>query len=128
VRRFEGQWSGAVVEEEAVRVGFKEGTTADPLTLSDVYINELQATLSTSDGRFEQSRLVPVTRYSADAFSSLTFDGNPMRTYMLFGALASETSGCQALVLISLFGDDHVELRVIRGNELFGLFHLRRKE
>jgi hypothetical protein len=128
VREFAGLWSGEVVSEPAVRVGFEVGTAADPLALSDVYLSELQATLSTSDGRFQDTALVPVTRYGADAFSSLTFDGNPMRTYMLFGGLASETNGCPALVLISLFGDDHVELRVIRDNELFGLFHLKRKE
>jgi hypothetical protein len=128
LRNFAGEWSGAIVAEEALLAGFKNDTVADPLVLSDVRYSELSATLTTSDGRFAKTRLETVTRYSADAFSTLVFDGNPARTYMLFGRLASESTGCQALALITLFGDDHVELRVIRGNELFGLFYLKRKE
>ncbi len=31
-------------------------------------------------------------------------------------------------MVISLFSDDHVELRVIRGNDLFGVFSLQRIE
>lgn len=127
VRSFEGSWSGAVISEDLVRQGFAAGTRVDPLVLKDVNLHRLSASLTTSDSKFNDSRLTRVTKFTNDTLSGLSFEGDDVRTYLFYGDLASETKGCAATVLISLFSDDHVELRVIRGNDLFGVFHLVRK-
>ncbi len=128
VRDFEGEWQGAVITEDAIRQGFATGTMVAPLTLKDVDLNKVAATLSTSDGKFNKTALTRVAKFSNDTLSGLVFEGNDVRTYMFNARLHSETSGCPATVLISLFSDDHVEARVIRGNDLFGIFHLTRKD
>lgn len=128
VRDFEGEWQGAVISEEAIRQGFATGTTVAPLTLKGVDLNRVSATLTTSDGKFNKTALTRVAKFSNDTLSSLVFEGNDVRSYMFNARLDSETSGCPATVLISLFSDDHVEARVIRANDLFGVFHLTRKE
>jgi hypothetical protein len=127
IRDFEGRWRGSVVTEPAVRDGFTEEARVDPLLLSNVDLQGLTATLTTSDGRFTDTLLTAVNKFSSDTLASMTFDGNPMRSFLLFGTPAGE-EGCSALVVISLFADDHVELRIIRDNDLFGIFSLERVE
>lgn len=127
LRNFEGIWAGQIVSETAVRQGFAETVRADPVELSNVDLQRLSAKLTISDGSFAASPLLPVTKFENDALSSLTFDGRPLRTYLLFAPLSSEPDGWPAHVVISLFADDHVELRVFRGNDLFGVFPLDRK-
>ena len=127
VRGFEGSWAGGILSEEAVRQGFSATATLDPLVLQNVDLNRVSATISTSDGKFKDSRLTRVTRFTADPMASMSFDANPVRSYLHFAPLANESSGCDAMVLISLFGDEHVEVRIIRGNDLFGVFNLKRK-
>ena len=128
VRNFEGSWQGAVLGEDAVRQGFARGTEVSPLKLQDVDLHRVSATLTTSDGKFSQTTLSRVSKYSNDTLSEMVFEGTDVRTYMFHARLEDEPSGCPAMVLISLFSDDHVELRVIRSNDLFGVFHLTRKE
>lgn len=127
VRDFEGSWSGDIISEASVRQGFTAAARVDELELSQVDLNRLSATLTTSDGKFKNSRLTRVIRYTADPMASMSFDSNPVRSYLHFAPLANETRGCDAMVLISLFGDQHVEMRVIRGNDLFGVFKLNPK-
>lgn len=128
VRNFEGSWQGAVIGEEGVRQGFAKGTMVAPLSLADVDLHRISATLSTSDGKFAKTQLSRVAKFSNDTLSGLVFEGNDVRTYMFNARLETEPSGCPATLLISLFSDDHVEVRVIRSNDLFGVFHLTRKE
>ena len=127
VRGFEGSWVGSVIGEEAVRQGFSDRAKVDPLVLQNVDLNRVSATLTTSDGKFKDSRLTRVTRFTADPMASMSFDSNPVRSYLHFAPLANESGGCDAMVLVSLFGDEHVEVRIIRGNDLFGVFNLKRK-
>ncbi len=128
IRAFEGDWSGPVVQEPAVRQGFAADARVVRLRLADVDLSGVSATLTTSDGKFYETALQPVTRFTNDVLSSLTFDGDPVRSYLHSAALATDPScPCPAMVLISLYGDDHVELRVMRGDDLFGLFRLRRE-
>lgn len=126
VRNFEGTWSGEVLAEPSVRQGFAAGTRVSALKLEHVDLQALSATLSTTDGRFSATPLTRVVKFSGDMLASLTFDGRPVSTYMHFAPIKGETTGCPATLLISLFTDEHVELRVIRGNDLFGVFHLDR--
>ena len=127
MRGFEGDWAGSIISEQAVRQGFSRAVTVNPLTLENVDLNRVSATLTTSDGKFKDARLTRVTRFTADPMASMSFDTSPVRSYMHFAPLTSEPKGCDAMVLISLFGDEHVEVRIIRGNDLFGVFNLKRK-
>jgi hypothetical protein len=128
VRNFAGDWTGRVVSEEAVRQGFAVDTSVDLLTLGSVDLQSVSATVTLSDGRFKGTRLQRVVKFSNDALASLSFDGSPLRSYLLYAPLEGDPNGWPASVVISLFGDDHVEMRVLRGNDLFGVFVVHRKE
>ena len=133
IRKFDGAWTGAVVSEEAVREGFDVDVRAAPLELSDVDLDSLSARLTTSDGRFTNTPLARVVKFSNDTLASLTFDGAPLRSYLMFAAPGAEPGGADAdagpaMMVISLFADEHVELRILRGNDLFGVFGLVRQD
>jgi len=128
VRNFAGTWSGDVVSEPALRQGFTDAVRVDPLELSNVDLEGISAVLTTSDKKFEGAVLNRVPKFSNDTLASLTFDGDPLRSYLLFASLASESERRAAMMLVSLFSDEHVELRILRDNDLFGVFHLRRRE
>ena len=127
VRNFAGSWTGKVVSEEAVRQGFAADARLD-LTLDSVGLQSVSATATLSDGRFKATRLQRVVKFSNDALASLSFDGNPLRSYLLYSPLETDPGGWPANVVVSLFGDDHIEMRVLRGNDLFGVFLLYRAE
>ncbi|MBW2731066.1 MAG: hypothetical protein JRH20_01665 [Deltaproteobacteria bacterium] len=127
LRSYVGSWEGEVVAEEAVRQGFATETRVAPLTLDSIHTGDISATLTTSDGRFVQRRLTTITKAGADVLAGLTFDSDPLRTYLLFGQLDSDLEGAPAMVMLSLFHDDRVQLRIFRGNDLYGVFHLIRR-
>lgn len=126
VRNFADRWEGPILAEPSIRQGFAEETQVAPLVLDNVTLQGLTAELTTSDGRFSQTPLSRITKAAGDALASLSFDGDPLRTYLLFGRPERDADAGSALVVISLFGDDRVELRVLRDNALFGVFDLRR--
>jgi hypothetical protein len=128
IQSFEGNWSGTVIGEEALRQGFSPEARVDILSLSKLDLRHVSAIVTTSDGKFSKTQLSLVAKYSNDSLASLTFDGAPLRTYLLFSPVENEEDGRLASIFISLFSDDHVEMRVIRGNDLFGVFHLERQE
>jgi hypothetical protein len=128
VRGFAGRWEGPASSEKALLQGFGPGVTVKPLEVEDITLTEVQAVFTTDDGTFSNTRLEPIDRLTGDALSSITFDGAPLRTYMLFADLAAEPSADAAWVVLSLFGDNRIELRVMRRNDLFAVFQLRRQE
>ena len=126
VRDFEGTWSGPILSDEMLRQGFTTSARVSSLELSNVDLNGVTASLTTNDGRFSATPLTRVSKFSSDMMASLTFDGQPVRTFLHFAPLANETASCPATVLIILFSEPRVEVRIIRGNELFGVFRLER--
>jgi hypothetical protein len=126
VRSFAGTWSGAIIADEPVRQGFAADARVESLLLANVDLRSVTASLSTNDGRFHDSTLVPVHKAASDSLATLTFDGSPLRSYLFFSPTLNEAQAGPAWELVSLFSDDHVELRVIRGNDLFGVFQLYR--
>lgn len=128
LRAYTGRWEGPVVSESAVRQGFADTTRVVPLLLEDVSLNSVRATLTTSDGRFTDATLTRFLRASSDELASMTFESDPLRSYLLFGPLTSEPTAAPALFVLSLFPDDRVQLRVLRGNDLYGIFHLERRD
>jgi len=127
VRSFSGSWRGNILSEPALREGFEATATIDPLLIDNIGRGTVEATLTSNDGRFSNTRAQVVNKAAADALASMTFDGDPLRSFLLFAPLAKQSAGGPALLVLSLFEDDRLELRVIRGNDLFGVFTLQRQ-
>ena len=71
----------------------------------------------------QDAALRPPARLSNDALTTLSFDGADFVNYLFF---ADPTSGEPALVIVSLDPEDRVGLRVLRGEDLFGVFIISR--
>jgi hypothetical protein len=126
VRDFEGDWVGPVIEEEAIRAGFLADVRAAPLHLSEVKLQSLNAVLTTTDGMFQQTPLQRVEKSAGDTLHGPLSEADPLRSYLHFARPATNSDAPAAYVLISLFQDDHVELRIFRENDLYGVFDLER--
>jgi hypothetical protein len=124
VREYAGTWTGARVGDDAVRQGFTANTSAT-LRVDSIALQSLDARLTTSDGRFDDVAIVPLSASEADVLSSMTFDGAPVRVFVSF-APATDGGG-DAMVLTALYADERIELRVLRGGPapLYGIFTLR---
>lgn len=132
LRTFNGEWEGNISVESAIRQGFAADAQITSLQLTDVTTAHVDATLSTSDGIFDGSVLETIEGVTSDVLANLTFDGNPLRSYMMFSELAEEPDGDQvsngpAWIVLSLFDDSRVEMRIMRRNNIFGLFALHPK-
>jgi hypothetical protein len=66
--------------------------------------------------------LRPVTRAGADALGSLELPDSPLKSYILVAPL----SDGDAMAIVSLYGDQRVDLRLIRSDVLYAVFHLTR--
>lgn len=120
---YDGIWRGNIVAEDVVRQGFGADVEAT-LELEHVALSTLTANLSTSDGRFDQARLNRITKVASDQLASITFDGDPIRTYLLF---AEDSINNQTTTFfLSLFQNDRLQLRALSGNSLYGIFHFTR--
>lgn len=128
LRGYAGSWRGTIVAEPAVRQGFDENTRVTELLLDEVALTTVRATLTTADGRFDKTQLTRFFKSASDELASLTFESDPLRSYLMFGTPAREPDGGAgaALFVISLFPDDKIHLRVMRGNDLYGVFYLER--
>lgn len=122
---FTGTWTGSVVHPEAVRAGFSEHATAS-LSLEVLDVAEATGSLTTDatdEGRFDAAPLTRPRWLSSDALSTLAFDGADFANYLFF---ARPARGDPALVVVSLDPEDRIELRILRGEDLFGVFELTR--
>jgi hypothetical protein len=81
---------------------------------ADVPASELNS-LTTSDGTFDETPLVPISALPHDQLSKLDFPGSRrLRSYLLFARPDSgPLAGRDATVVLSLMADDKVELRVM---------------
>jgi hypothetical protein len=69
-------------------------------------------------------RFEPIRHASDDALGDLRLDGEPLRTFL--GFLRPPT-GQPYLAVVSLFAEDRIDVRLIRGpDEAYGVFSLRR--
>lgn len=131
IRGYQGRWEGSIINESAVREGFTENTTAT-LSLGQVTLNTISGVISTDDARFHETPLVPVKKASNDILADLALSGSPLRTFLLFAPLGpsstTTSNNDNALIFLSIFSDDQVELRILKDNVLFGIFPLKRKE
>jgi len=123
LRDFAGTWSGPRVGGEHVRRGFGTGASAT-LEVDGIDLDGISARLSTNDDRFGRATIVAVPGAEADVLTSMTFDGSPLRVFLAFAE--TRDGGGDATAFISLYSDDRIELRLLRGGDdpLYGIFTL----
>ena len=125
LRDFRGAWSGARVGDNPVlRVGIAAEATAR-LTVDSIDRHGLAGTLDV-DGVVVAAPLASLPGAEADALAGLRFDGAPLRVYL--GFVASTDGGGDAMALVALFGDERLEVRILRGGgqPLYAIFGLAR--
>lgn len=126
IRRFDGAWVGPIAADPTYQQGFSSGALARA-NVTEVSREQLRMTVALPErGGAVPVELpfVPIRRASGDALGDLRLEGEPLRTYLGF----LEPPGAQPyLTVVSMFPDDRIVLRVIRGgDETYGLFSLRR--
>lgn len=128
IRDYTGTWSGQIEQQVDLRQGLDEDTTIT-LTISQMDRSSLtgRVTITPGSGQvgaFTDAELVPVDKARNDVLGGLSFDGDPIGTYLAFIA-PDDPAEDHALVLISAHTDKRLEVRVIR-HDLYGVFKLSR--
>lgn len=121
LRDFQGQWTGSRIGESPVlRVGIADAAECS-LTIDAVDKHGLRGHL-TVDSLVTDAEIVSAEGAEADALSSMTFAGSPMRVYVAF---ADAPDGALT-VLVALFQNRRIEVRVLRGGAapVYGIFAL----
>ncbi len=112
LREFRGEWKGPRVgEAAAVRVGAPQARSAQ-LAIDDLDAHGLRGHL-TLDGLAADTAFESLPGAEADALAGMTFNGSPLRVYL--GFLPVLDGAGDALVLVALYDDQRVEVRVLRG-------------
>jgi hypothetical protein len=124
LRDFRGTWQGGLTSAEPI---LRDGVTAGAIaTLEIVALDRHGLRGNLSIPGVTLGEIVSVPGAEADALATMTFDNAPLRVYLCFAQMAA---GEPALVLISLFDDRHIDLRIIRGGSpggsMYALFGLR---
>jgi hypothetical protein len=123
VRDFSGRWQGKRVgDAPALRVGPGDAATLD---IDGIDTHGIRARVAI-DGFVEETRITSLPGAEADAVANMTFAGSPLRVFLTF-ATVRDGNG-DALVMIALYDDDRVEVRVLRGGLLpvYAIFALER--
>jgi hypothetical protein len=121
IRRLEGEWSGPVSADPAHRQGFSTDTVMRA-TVTTVSRRAIEMTIDLPP----QGPLPfqPIRHAADDVLGDVRLDGEPLRTFL--GYLRPAT-GEPFLAVVSLFSEDRIDVRVIRGpDEAYGVFALRR--
>lgn len=123
LRDFRGEWSGARVGDAAVLAQGFAGKPVAHLAIDALGVHGLQGRLAI-DGVLPEAAITSVDGAEADALAGLTFTGGPLRAYLAFATLPD--GGGDALVVVALYDDRRVEVRVLRGGPrpLYGIFAL----
>ena len=119
VSGFKGAWHGQPESSSLVLLGMAPGTEAR-LALSRVDRDQLSGTLDVG----QPAPLRPLSQAAADQLGEASLPDSPLRSY--FNAVTLPEG--DALALVSLYGgDERVDLRLIRSDTLYVVFHLSRK-
>jgi hypothetical protein len=123
VRGFEATWTGKRVGDTPVlRVGVAQDATAT-LSIDGIDTHGMRGTLSIS-GLVDRAAISSLEGAEADVLSGITFNGAPQRVYLAFASIPD--GGGEALVVLALYDERRVELRVLRGGgqPLYAIFAL----
>jgi hypothetical protein len=122
LRDFRGDWRGPRVGDAAeLRVGIAEVSAA--LSIDQIDEHGLVARLSIEE-LLPETTIASLAGAEADVLAGMTFGGAPLRVYLAFVAVPD--AGGDALVVVSLYDDHRIEVRVLRGGTapLYGIFAL----
>ena len=120
VRAFLGEWRGPRVGTgELLKVGPGDAAT---LTIDDIDRYTLVARLAV-DGLLPETQITSIPGAAADVLAGISFEDAPLRVYLAFVAIPD--GGGEALVVVSLYDDERIEVRLLRGGApLYGIFAL----
>jgi len=136
LKDFNGIWEGAIMEDSSVRTGFSARTR---MQVDIQYANsrKLEATMTTCVSDEEQETCTPedfhdtplehMEKAQNDALNTLTFGGEPYAVFLMT-AQPTDPDEQEMIVIVSLHGKDRIELRLLRGNERYGVFRLSRQK
>jgi hypothetical protein len=125
LRDFRGPWHGARVGDAApLHIGVADTATAT-LDIAALDLNGLTGTLSV-DGLVTAAPVEPVPGAEADVLAGITYDRGPLRVYL--GFVPVDDGLGDATVVVSVYDDDRVEVRLLRGGtaKIYAIFALRR--
>jgi hypothetical protein len=120
LRAFRGQWRGARIGTDApLRVGAGSSAT---LSITQIDTHGLTARLAV-DGLLPETAITSLPGAEADVLAGITFSGAPLRVYLAFVPVPD--GGGEALVVVALYDDQRVEVRLLRGSAaLYSIFAL----
>jgi len=125
LREFRGTWSGPLNENFVVVAGVPDVTAQFParLTIDVATSHQLRARL-TVPGLLPETPIETLPQVEADVLSDITFTGAPLKVYLAFAPTTD--GGGDAMVVIALYDDRRVEVRLLRGGAtpLYGIFAL----
>jgi hypothetical protein len=123
VREFRGSWSGPRVGDVPLLDIGVEPTATATLAITSIDTHSLAGTL-TIPGVTSAAAVQSLPSAEADALSTLTFSGAPVRVFIAF--VPTVDGNGDATTLIALYQPARVELRVMRGGPvpLYAIFAL----
>jgi hypothetical protein len=125
LRDFRGSWAGPRVgDAPPLRVGVGDGATAT-LDIASLDLHGLAGTLSVT-GLVTAAAFEPVPGAEADVLAGITYDGSPLRVYL--GFVPVDDGAGDATAVVSLYDEDRVEVRLLRGGSapVYAIFALTR--
>jgi hypothetical protein len=123
LRDFHGQWMGPRVGDAGpIHVNVPDGSAR--LMIDHIDSHGLAARLAVDGLLPEAVELASVPGAEADVLSGITFSGAPLRVFLAFAPVPD--AGGDALVVIALYDDHRVEVRLLRGGSapLYGIYTL----
>jgi hypothetical protein len=115
---FVGDWKGGPVSDPLLLAGLAPQAEV-ALHLDGADRVALRGTLEVAG---ERVALRPLTRAGNDALGALDLPDQPIKSYLLVAPLEAG----DALVVVSLYGDQRVDVRLVRSDTLYAVCHLQR--
>lgn len=125
LREFRGPWRGARigVPDTVLRSGPGEAVR---LQIDQIDTHGLRARLAI-DGLLPETPITSLPGADADVLAGITFSGAPLRVYLAFVPVPD--GGGEALVVVALYDDHRVEVRLMRGSAaLYSIYALTELE
>jgi hypothetical protein len=123
LRDYRGEWHGKRVgDADVVKVGIPEDLEAT-LSIETIDTHGLHGTLAIGKVVAETA-FASIPGAEADKLANMTFNGGPIRVYLAFVPVTDGDG--DAMVMVALYADDRIELRVLRGGSkpLYGIFEM----
>ena len=125
LREFRGTWSGKVHDDVKLLSGIPDAATVAPATLAiDVVTSHALTARLSVPGLLPETAIATLPQAEADVLSDITFAGAPLKVYLAFAPVPD--GGGDALVVVALYDDRRIEVRLLRGGTrpLYGIFSL----